>query len=105
MRNGLLVLAFGAAIPCLVCAQNTQDKTEKTIEYPSPDGRFAFLFTRSPEGRRTVELIEKDSGRIVHRIVESEEGFGDRVTDGEHLQRARWRLGIVSRGAGAAACG
>jgi hypothetical protein len=79
MRNGLLVLAFATAIPCLVCAQNTQDKTEKTIEYPSPDGRFAFLLTRSPEGRRTVELIEKDSGKILNRIVESEEGFGDRV--------------------------
>ena len=34
------------------------------IQYPSPDGRFAFLLTRTPEGRKTVDLIEKDSGKI-----------------------------------------
>jgi hypothetical protein len=79
MRNGLLALGFAVAIPCWVCAQNAQDITERRIQYPSPDGRFAFLFTRPPEGRNTIDLIERDSGKILHRIVESEEAFTDRV--------------------------
>ena len=79
MRSSLLVLAFVVAIPCSVWAQKTQDQTDKRIEYPSPDGRFAFLFARPPEGRKTVDLIEKDSGKVLRRIVESEEGSGDRL--------------------------
>lgn len=79
MRNGLLVLAFAAAIPCAHCALDPQDKTEKMIQYPSPDGRFAFLLTRTPEGRKTVDLLEKDSGKILHRIVESQDDFSYRV--------------------------
>jgi hypothetical protein len=79
MRNGLLVLAFAVAIPCARCAPDPQDKTEKMIQCPSPDGRFAFLLTRTPEGRKTVDLIEKDSGKILHRIVESQDDFRNRV--------------------------
>ena len=79
MRNGLLVLVFAVAIPCARCAPDGQDKTEKMIQYPSPDGRFAFLLTRTPEGRKTVDLIEKDSGKILHRIVESQDDFSYRV--------------------------
>ena len=79
MRRSLLVLAFVVAIPCSVWAQNTHDQTEKSIEYPSPDGRFAFLFTRPVDGRKTVDLIQRDSGKVLRRIVQSEGASGDRL--------------------------
>ena len=69
-----------AALACSVCAQETEEETERTVEHPSPDGRFAFLFIRPPEGRKTVDLIEKNSGKVLRRIVESEEDFGDRLS-------------------------
>jgi hypothetical protein len=62
-----------------VCAQQADEETEKTVEYPSPDGRFAFLFVRPTEGRKTVDLIEKKSGKVLTRVVESDENFGDRL--------------------------
>jgi len=79
MRKALLGLISVIAIVCSLCAQEPREETEKTIEYPSPDGRFAFLFTRPPEGRKTLDVVEKDSGKILHRIVESDESFGDRL--------------------------
>jgi hypothetical protein len=79
MRKALLGVIFVSAIVCSVCAQETREETEKTIEYPSPDGRFAFLFTRPPEGRKTLDVVEKDSGKVLRRIVESDESFGDRL--------------------------
>jgi hypothetical protein len=64
MRKALLGLIFIIAIVCSLCAQETREETEKTIEYPSPAGRFAFLFTRPPEGRKTLDVVEKDSGKV-----------------------------------------
>ena len=79
MRKALLGLISVIAIVCSLCAQEPREETEKTIEYPSPYGRFAFLFTRPPEGRKTLDVVKKDSGKILHRIVESDESFGDRL--------------------------
>jgi len=79
VTKSLLGLTFVAAIAWSICAQETEEATEETMEYPSPNGRFAFLFTRPPEGRKTLDLIEKDSGKILHRVVESDESFGDRL--------------------------
>src|SRR5262249_3850132 len=41
-------------------------------ESPSPDGRFAFIMTETPD-RRAFDLIEKDSGKVLLRVAQSEE--------------------------------
>ena len=68
-----------AALAYPICAQETEGETEKTIESPSPDGRFAFLKTITPK-RKTLDLIEKKSGKVLLRVAESEEDFGNRLS-------------------------
>jgi hypothetical protein len=79
MLKLLFGLTLGFTLSCSVCAEQSNEETEKSIQYPSADGRFAFLFIRPPEGRKTVDLIAKKSGKVLQRIVESDEDFGDRL--------------------------
>ena len=79
-RKAPLGFTLVVAMACCIGAQENSEETEKTVEYPSPDGRFAFVFTRPPEGRKTVDLIEKGTGKVLERIVESDEDFGDRLS-------------------------
>jgi hypothetical protein len=53
---------------------------EKTVVSPSPDKRNAFLETFSTEAR-TLDLIERKSGKILLRAAESEEGGNRLDTD------------------------
>ncbi len=55
-----------------ICAKETENETEKTIEAPSPDRRFAFLHTNTPE-QKALDLIDKQSGKVLLRAAESEE--------------------------------
>jgi DNA-binding beta-propeller fold protein YncE len=41
-------------------------------EFPSPDGRFAFITTAKPD-QRAFDLVEKESGKVLLRIAQSEE--------------------------------
>lgn len=66
-------LAILAALAVPVGAQETDYSPSKTIESPSPDGRFAFLASYTRE-KRTLDLIEKESGKVLLRVGESEEG-------------------------------
>ena len=51
------------------------------IKYPSPDGRFALRITQSKddEDHPTVELIEKDSGKVMVTLYS---GSDTDATDG-----------------------
>ena len=53
-------------------------ESETSIVSPSPDGRFAFVETFTPE-QRTLDLINKASGKVLLRVAESDEG-GNRLT-------------------------
>ncbi len=66
-------LAAFAALAVPVCAQETDYSPSKEIESLSPDGRFAFLASYTEE-KRTLDLIEKDSEKVLLRVGESEEG-------------------------------
>jgi hypothetical protein len=66
-------LAALVALAVPVRAQETDYSPKRTIESPSPDGRFAFLAAYTAE-KRTLDLIEKDSGKVLLRVAESEEG-------------------------------
>jgi hypothetical protein len=55
------------------------------IEYPSPDGRFAFRYSGDPElvgslqdtgEKQTYDLIDKKSGEKLMTVVESDEDIG-----------------------------
>ena len=68
----LLVLASGSG---LLRAEDTDEKpTKKKIEFPSPDGKFAFRYSGSKEEgeKQTYELIEKASRKVVKTVAESD---------------------------------
>jgi effector-binding domain-containing protein len=62
MRRLLLIVVAGWVAGCW-----TSLWAEEDIKYPSPDGRFALRITQSKdnEDHPTVELIEKDSGKVM----------------------------------------
>jgi len=61
-----------------ICGQETTDnETKKTIEAPSPDDRFAFRYgSNSDEEKQTYELIDKQSGKLVATVAESDPDLG-----------------------------
>jgi hypothetical protein len=55
MRKALLGLIFIIAIVCSLCAQETREETEKTIEYPHPMGGSLFcLHARLKAEKRSM---------------------------------------------------
>jgi hypothetical protein len=62
----------------LVRAEETdEDAPKKTIQFPSPDGKFAFRYGKnSKKDTETYLLIEKASGKVVKKVAESEEDPG-----------------------------
>jgi hypothetical protein len=70
MLIALLILAS----PYLARGEETDEAAKKTIEFPSPDGQFAFRYTgTSHEEKQTYELIDKASGKVVQTIAESDD--------------------------------
>ena len=63
-------------------AEQTEVETEKktvlggtknAIEAPSPDGKFAFRYTRDSNSEtQTYDLIEKQSGKLLRSVAESD---------------------------------
>lgn len=65
------------ASPNVVHAEETDDTPKKTIEFPSPDGQFAFRYTgQSEDETQTYDLIEKASGKVVTKVAESDPDLG-----------------------------
>ena len=64
--------------PSVLRAEETEDTPKKTIEFPSPDGRFAFRYSggKSEEEKQTYDLIEKASGKVVKIVAESDPDLG-----------------------------
>jgi hypothetical protein len=62
-----LSLFLLVAIACCLGSSCTSLSAEEEIKYPSPDGRFALRITqlKDHEDQSTVELIEKDSGKVM----------------------------------------
>jgi len=55
MRKALLGFTVVVAMACCTGAQENSEETEKTIECPSPDGRFAFfLHVRRKKGKQST---------------------------------------------------
>jgi hypothetical protein len=50
---------------------DTEDETTKEIEFPSPDGKLAFLIGRG-EYERTIDLIDKRTTKILQHIDDAD---------------------------------
>jgi hypothetical protein len=53
--------------------KTVQGETKNAIEAPSPDGKFAFRYTRDSNSEtQTYDLIEKQSGKLLRSVAESD---------------------------------
>jgi hypothetical protein len=87
-HRGLLVVTLIAF--CLPALRGQEDKEgggskKNKIEYPSPDGHFAFRYSGDPDlvgsvedtgDKQTYDLIDKKSGKKLMTVVESDEDIG-----------------------------
>jgi len=65
----LLCLVSLTAFAATVCAQEPVASSNENIDWPSPDGKFAFL-TSYGEDLHAIDLIDKKSGKKLQRIGE-----------------------------------
>jgi hypothetical protein len=72
-----LLLGFGG---WPVCGQQPQEADKSALEWPSPDGKFAFRYTKEPESepesKQTYDLIDKASGKVLMSVAESDPDLG-----------------------------
>jgi hypothetical protein len=73
----ILILLLGLISPHLVRAEETAETPAK-VEFPSPDGRFAFRYSggESEEEKKTYQLIEKASAKVVTTVAEFDPDLG-----------------------------
>jgi hypothetical protein len=75
---GIVIALLILASPSVLGAEDSEDTPKKTIEFPSPDGRFVFRYSgeKSEEEKQTYDLIEKASGKVVKTVAESDPDLG-----------------------------
>jgi hypothetical protein len=74
----LIVLLVLVSHSGLVRAEEKDDAPKKIIEFPSPDGRFAFRYggSAAEDEKQTYDLIQKASGKVVKTVAESDPDLG-----------------------------
>src|SRR5438128_11439142 len=75
VRLQTTLIALSIFVTCFhsVSGQENGEETPKTIENPSPDGRFAFRNTgNSDSEKQTYDLIGKGSGKALKSVAESD---------------------------------
>lgn len=76
----ILIALLLLASPNVVHAEETDEEPKKTIEFPSPDGQFAFRYSSTgseeEDETQTYDLIEKASGKVVTKVAESDPDLG-----------------------------
>jgi hypothetical protein len=87
----ILIVLLALVSPDLLRAEETDERPKKTIEFPSPDGRFAFRYSgnKSEDEVQTYNLIDKASRKVVAKVAESdpEGGPSMRFT----MEKVLWR--------------
>jgi hypothetical protein len=77
IQRTLIVLSILVTCSHPVCGEDTEEGTKKTVEAPSPDGQFAFRYTgESDSEKRTYDLIDNRSGKVLTSVAESDPDFG-----------------------------
>jgi hypothetical protein len=87
----ILIVLLALVSPHLLRAEETDDAPKKKIEFPSPDGRFAFRYSggKSEDEVQTYDLIDKASRKVVTKVAESDPDGGPsmRFT----MEKVLWR--------------
>ncbi len=78
LHRTLIVLSIVGVCSHPICGEETEEEAKKTtIEAPSPDGQFAFRYTGDSESeKRTYDLIDKQSGKVLMSVAESDPDLG-----------------------------
>jgi hypothetical protein len=77
LQRCFLVLSILVTCSHSLCGQETGEGTKERIEAPSPDGQFAFRYTgESEEEKQTYDLIDKQSGKVLMSVAESDPELG-----------------------------
>src|SRR6187401_723188 len=75
LQRILIVLSIFVTCSRLVCGEETEEGTKKSIEAPSPDGQFAFRYTGEADSeKRTYDLIDKASGKVLMSVAQAAPG-------------------------------
>jgi hypothetical protein len=89
LRN-LLVLSVLVTCSHPLCGQESEQGTKGTIESPSPDGQFAFRYGGDSESEnQTYDLIDKQSGKVLKTVAESDPDLGPSARF--HIDGVLWR--------------
>ncbi|HSV62254.1 MAG TPA: hypothetical protein VLH83_02815 [Chthoniobacterales bacterium] len=74
----ILIALLVLASPNVIRAEDVDETPKKTIEFPSPDGRFAFRYSgsKSEDEIQTYLLIEKASGKVLKTVAKSDPDLG-----------------------------
>lgn len=87
----LIALLVLVSRPGAAREEGTDEAPKKTIEFPSPDGRFAFRYagSESEDEKQTYDLIDKASRKVVTKVAESDPDAGPsmRFT----MEKVLWR--------------
>jgi hypothetical protein len=87
----ILIVLLALVSPNLLRAEETDETPKKKIEFPSPDGRFAFRYSgsKSEDEVQTYNLIDKASRKVVTKVAESDPDAGPsmRFT----MEKVLWR--------------
>jgi hypothetical protein len=87
----ILIVLLALVSPNLLRAEETDAPPKKKIEFPSPDGKFAFRYSgdKSEDEVQTYDLIDKASRKVVTKVAESDPDGGPsmRFT----MEKVLWR--------------
>jgi hypothetical protein len=87
----ILIVLLALVSPNLLRAEETDAPPKKKIEFPSPDGKFAFRYSggKSEDEVQTYDLIDKASRKVVTKVAESDPDAGPsmRFT----MEKVLWR--------------
>ena len=84
------------------CGEQPEEGSKQAIEAPSPDGKFAFRYTKDSKsnpdseldsesdlGKQTYDLIDKRSGKVLTSVAESDPDLGPRARF--EIEKVLWR--------------
>src|SRR4051812_47825729 len=87
----ILIALLVVVSPSAIRGEDTEDTPKKTIEFPSPDGKFAFRYSgdKSEDEKQTYNLIDRASRKVVTKVAESDPDAGPsmRFT----MEKVLWR--------------
>jgi hypothetical protein len=100
LQTGLILFPILLSWFHPICGQETEEDSKDGIEAPSPDGKSAFRYTKEAEskseadsdsnlGKQTYDLIDKESGKVLASVAESDPESGPSARFG--IEGVLWR--------------